>query len=809
MSGYGRDDYDGQQGGYGNQSNEYGEGRRQGGQHQGGGGYGGDDSGRQQGGGGYGGGYGGGQQDDYGSRRHDDGGYPPQGGRPGGGNIPQGGNYGGGGGYGGNDDDDFSGAAHHAQQHAGDSGDSSMFSSIAGFLNQNKSHIGSQPVDEQGAVQAHKQFFGGEGGGSGDSSSMGAAAAMQALKKFSGGGSGDSQSGNSQNAFIGMAMAEAGKLFDSQSAQGNVSSGSTKETAIQKAGEMALKMYMKSQGGGGGGVAMAWSKSTRISVMLGIDTAFFILELGVGLVVGSLALMADAFHMLNDIISLVVGLWAVKASQKATTDKYSFGWLRAEILGAFFNAVFLIALCLSIVLEAVTRLIDPPEISNPKLILIVGSLGLVSNLAGFFVLGGHGHSHGPGEEAHHHGDEVRDAEEGHHDTVAHRHTDVDQEEDYDHSGSVGDIFPEALVAKVKEYRHIKFNPSEPGTPTENGNFTAIRSGGSPSARWQRRRASSTRSARSSSRAARFGDILHPSTFRQEIIRAAAGDESPSSEEEAVVEGDEANETSPLLSKVNGNGTNKAPDGEHHEHTVERRHNSWHVSHNHNKPKKASKGGHSHSHADMGMNAMVLHVIGDALGNIGVIVSALIIWLTAWPGRFYADPAVSLFITIIILKSTIPLTSATANILLQATPDHIDVNDIKEDIQDIPGVVSCHHVHIWQLSDTQLVASMHIQIAFPISEANGEKYMELARAARGCLHAYGIHSATIQPEFCVDRFHDHDEGSGNGHTDAHGKRCGFNSSNACLLGCVEDCEGGGCCSPPATVHSDHDGHDHHH
>lgn len=59
--------------------------------------------------------------------------------------------------------------------------------------------------------------------------------------------------------------------------------------------------------------------------MLAIDTAFFVLELGVGLYVGSLALMADAFHMLNDIISLVVGLWAVKASQKQSTDKFSFG----------------------------------------------------------------------------------------------------------------------------------------------------------------------------------------------------------------------------------------------------------------------------------------------------------------------------------------------------------------------------------------------------------------------------------------------------------------------------------------------------
>jgi hypothetical protein len=84
---------------------------------------------------------------------------------------------------------------------------------------------------------------------------MGSAAAMQALKMFSGGGSGQSQGGNSQNAFVGMAMGQAAKLFDSQSSQGNVASGASKESAIQQAGEMALKMYMQSQGGGSGGAS--------------------------------------------------------------------------------------------------------------------------------------------------------------------------------------------------------------------------------------------------------------------------------------------------------------------------------------------------------------------------------------------------------------------------------------------------------------------------------------------------------------------------------------------------------------------------
>jgi hypothetical protein len=93
------------------------------------------------------------------------------------------------------------------------------------------------------AVQSHQQFYGGGGGGQqASTNSMGSAAAMQALKMFSGGGSGNSQAGNSQNAFVGMAMGQASKLFDQQSASGNVAQGADKESVIQHAAESALKM---------------------------------------------------------------------------------------------------------------------------------------------------------------------------------------------------------------------------------------------------------------------------------------------------------------------------------------------------------------------------------------------------------------------------------------------------------------------------------------------------------------------------------------------------------------------------------------
>lgn len=147
----------------------------------------------------------------------------------------------------------------HAEEHGGNSADSSIFSSVLGRLTQNQQQVGNGQVDEQrtpcprpvplamltlpDAVQSHEQFYGNGGGNQqASSNSMGSAAAMQALKMFSGGGSGNTQAGNSQNAFIGMAMGQASKLFDQQSASGNVAQDANKESVIQHAAESALKM---------------------------------------------------------------------------------------------------------------------------------------------------------------------------------------------------------------------------------------------------------------------------------------------------------------------------------------------------------------------------------------------------------------------------------------------------------------------------------------------------------------------------------------------------------------------------------------
>ncbi len=493
--------------------------------------------------------------------------------------------------------------------------------------------------------------------------------------------------------------------------------------------------------------------------------------------------------------------------------------------------MFLIALCLSIILEAITRFVDPPEVFNPKLILIVGSLGLGSNIVGFFVLGGHGHSHGPGEHAHeehdhgHSHNEVRTAEEGQSGamTIDHHHV-------ADENGIAGDVLPTAVVERVtrnarrtsygstRDRKKIKFTASDETASTSKGSDESVSLGkyGATAPATPNRARHYGR--RSSSITSRLGpDInIHPASFRQDIIEAVR---SPQDLPSTIDDNDDL-APAPTEDPTEHSPLRGFPDG-HRYHPVGQK-DITHDNHNHNKPRKAGKS-HSHNHTDMGMRAMVLHVIGDALGNVGVIISALIIWLTHSPQRFYADPAVSLFITLIILKSAIPLTSATAKILLQATPDHLDVSDIKEDIQSIDGIVSCHHVHIWQLSDSQIVASMHIQVAFGISSPDGaEKYMAVAKAVRKCLHAYGIHSATIQPEFCTDDKHLQDHISAGLRTDGAGGE--GTDKDSCLLECVENCDAVACCSsgsksppiesiertgsPEGGEHVHSPGHEHH-
>ncbi|UZP45586.1 hypothetical protein NXS19_013398 [Fusarium pseudograminearum] len=145
--------------------------------------------------------------------------------------------------------------------------------------------------------------------------------------------------------------------------------------------------------------------------------------------------------------------------------------------------------------------------------------------------------------------------------------------------------------------------------------------------------------------------------------------------------------------------------------------------------------------DLGMLGVFIHVLGDAVNNIGVIIAAVIIWKAEGQGRYYADPAVGVFISLMILASAVPLVKNSGAILLQTAPRGLNLDDIKHDIEKIPGIESVHELHIWRLDQRKSIASAHIVV----DDRTLEGFADKAKIIMECLHAYGVHSATLQPE----------------------------------------------------------------
>ncbi|XP_048456699.1 zinc transporter 10 [Rhincodon typus] len=126
-------------------------------------------------------------------------------------------------------------------------------------------------------------------------------------------------------------------------------------------------------------------RNGRLIFMLVITAGFFVVELVVGHLGNSLALVSDSFNMLSDLISLVIGLVAASLGKIRRHPRNTYGFARAEVVGALANAVFLAALTFTILAEAIIRLIRPQRIDDVELVLIVGALGLAVNIIGLIL----------------------------------------------------------------------------------------------------------------------------------------------------------------------------------------------------------------------------------------------------------------------------------------------------------------------------------------------------------------------------------------------------------------------------------------
>lgn len=125
----------------------------------------------------------------------------------------------------------------------------------------------------------------------------------------------------------------------------------------------------------------------RLAFVLVLVVIYMVAEVVGGLLTGSLALLADAGHMLSDAGALALSLFAIWLAQKPTTPRRTYGYYRTEILAALVNGGTLVAIAIYIFIEAYRRLGEPPEVQG-ALMMGVASGGLLINLVGLWILNG-------------------------------------------------------------------------------------------------------------------------------------------------------------------------------------------------------------------------------------------------------------------------------------------------------------------------------------------------------------------------------------------------------------------------------------
>ncbi|MFO6451784.1 MULTISPECIES: cation diffusion facilitator family transporter [unclassified Aeromicrobium] len=125
----------------------------------------------------------------------------------------------------------------------------------------------------------------------------------------------------------------------------------------------------------------------RLVLVLVLTLSVLVVQVVVGWLTGSLALLADAGHMLSDSFGLVLALAAIAVAQRPGGARSTYGWHRTEVLAAGANGLILLVICGIIVVSAVGRLSEPPEIAGLP-VLVAGAIGLAVNVVGLLVLRG-------------------------------------------------------------------------------------------------------------------------------------------------------------------------------------------------------------------------------------------------------------------------------------------------------------------------------------------------------------------------------------------------------------------------------------
>ena len=139
---------------------------------------------------------------------------------------------------------------------------------------------------------------------------------------------------------------------------------------------------------------------------------------------------------------------------------------------------------------------------------------------------------------------------------------------------------------------------------------------------------------------------------------------------------------------------------------------------------------------LNMKGAYLHVLGDLLGSVGTVAAALVVRTTGWT---LADPIASVVMTLLIVRGAWRLTRESVDVLLEATPAHIALGQVRERLEAVPGVEGVHDLHVWTVTSGLVAMSAHAVVP---DVTAGQQVLERMHAA---MREMGIEHVTVQLE----------------------------------------------------------------
>lgn len=397
-----------------------------------------------------------------------------------------------------------------------------------------------------------------------------------------------------------------------------------------------------------------------------IICCLFIIAEAIGAYISeSVAIFTDVAHLFSDLIGFIISLISVNLAKKQASLKHSYGYIRAEGVGALFSVVIIWGLTIWIFFKSVHKLIEKEyESLKPEYMLISAFLGLFVNIIMAVYLHGHGHAHEHGhghEHGHNHDNNHNHSDthiHGHDSHLKHEHEHKNKEENK-HTNVIEGTYEKNIIKNII--------------------FTAA-------------------------------DLSDEKIVKQDQNK----DDKNGGDEERqklniMSHVDQLKETRPLI--------------KHHSHKNKGKKNLSQVQAN-----------QSHN-----IQTAWIHILGDLVQSIGVVIFSIIIFIRRdWK---FLDPIISIIFVIIATSFSIPVAKSIITMMLDTTPEDLDVESFILTLKSIKHVTEIHDLHIWNLTHGKPTMTAHILVS-------GNVEYTLKKATIEC-RKIGIYHTTIQVEKVTD------------------------------------------------------------